>query len=351
MRSVLFLWLSLSCWAQAPEFPVIPGGGGGSGVASVGLTMPSWYAVSGSPVTTTGTLAVTAAGAQTSHQVIGTCGSATSFGPCSLVAADLPAPALTINSTLISGGGTNAILYGDGTTLQNATGVTRTAAGTLTFATSVISPIHTAATSMVFLPGTDSTSAMQFQKSGGTPVLTMDTTNTRLIMPSGTNAKGSYGFNSGNEGLVSTSANYVQMVSNGTGVAAWTSGTYSLGQSMSITWNSASGTLNSGVGFDTSVFRVSAGTFGIGKGGTTANGQLNSAGATFFDPTATTGATRVTVSLGAADSASTVTFTNAGTTSSVGVIVSGQPAITGQRFACLTTTGQIVSSATACVGT
>jgi hypothetical protein len=60
-------------------------------VTSVAQTVPSWLAISGSPVTTSGTLAITPATGQTSHQVIGTCGSATTFTPCALVAGDLPA--------------------------------------------------------------------------------------------------------------------------------------------------------------------------------------------------------------------------------------------------------------------
>ncbi len=68
---------------------------------SVALTMPSWFSVAGSPVAPNGTLAVTAAIGQTSHQVIGTCGSATSFAPCALVSGDLPTVA-------IAQGGTNA---------------------------------------------------------------------------------------------------------------------------------------------------------------------------------------------------------------------------------------------------
>jgi hypothetical protein len=63
----------------------------GGGVSSVGLSVPSWLAVTGSPVTSSGTLAVAPAAAQTSHQVIGTCGTATTFAPCSLVEGDLPA--------------------------------------------------------------------------------------------------------------------------------------------------------------------------------------------------------------------------------------------------------------------
>lgn len=66
-----------------------PGTGGGT-VDSVALTAPTWLAVSGSPVTNSGTLAITAATSQTSHQVIGTCGTATSFAPCALVAGDIP---------------------------------------------------------------------------------------------------------------------------------------------------------------------------------------------------------------------------------------------------------------------
>ncbi len=63
---------------------------GSGSVTSVALTMPAWLTVGGSPVTTSGTLAVTATTAQTSHQVIGTCGTFTTFAPCSLVAGDIP---------------------------------------------------------------------------------------------------------------------------------------------------------------------------------------------------------------------------------------------------------------------
>ena len=68
-------------------------------VTSVGLSMPSWFSVANSPVTGSGTLTVTAAGSQTAHQVIGTCGTATSFAPCSLVAGDIPALAYLSNAS------------------------------------------------------------------------------------------------------------------------------------------------------------------------------------------------------------------------------------------------------------
>lgn len=70
------------------------GAGGGGTVTSVGLTTPSWLSVSGGPITTTGTLAVTAATGQTSHQVLGTFGG-TSVTLGSLTGADLPSPSAT----------------------------------------------------------------------------------------------------------------------------------------------------------------------------------------------------------------------------------------------------------------
>jgi hypothetical protein len=68
-------------------------------VTSVGLSAPSWLTVSNSPINGAGTLTFAAATGQTSHQVIGTCGSATSFAPCSLVAGDLPSIPLATGVT------------------------------------------------------------------------------------------------------------------------------------------------------------------------------------------------------------------------------------------------------------
>ena len=50
----------------------------------------SWLTPSVTNSTTTPVLALAAATGQTSHKVIGTCGTATAFAPCTLVAADLP---------------------------------------------------------------------------------------------------------------------------------------------------------------------------------------------------------------------------------------------------------------------
>ena len=91
---------SIGKWTQ------ISGGTAAIGtVTSVGLTVPSWLSVANSPVTGAGTLAVTPATAQTSHQVIGTCGSATTFTPCLLVAGDIPTgiPIANVGTSGLSG--------------------------------------------------------------------------------------------------------------------------------------------------------------------------------------------------------------------------------------------------------
>ena len=69
---------------------------------SINVAVPSWLTGT-SPVALGGTLTLAAATGQTSHQVIGTCGSATSFAPCSLTLGDLPA----IYYQLLGVGGTS----------------------------------------------------------------------------------------------------------------------------------------------------------------------------------------------------------------------------------------------------
>lgn len=67
-------------------------GGGGGSVTSVGLTLPSWLTVTGSPLTSAGTLAVTATTGQTANQFLGSPnGSSGAVSLRALVAADLPA--------------------------------------------------------------------------------------------------------------------------------------------------------------------------------------------------------------------------------------------------------------------
>lgn len=247
---------------------------------------------------------------------------------------------LTIGTTTISGGCTGCILYGDGTNLQNATGVTRTAAGTLTFATSVVSPMYTGSGAIQLQPGTNSTAAVTVANATGTAYVNFDTTNSRVCIgctsptkPLQVNGDAIF------QGAQFWNSGQLQYYSNSGVTNIWTIGN-----------NSNTGLLLQALPSSSGVFIIPgvSGTVYVGPGSNNAGGS----GTLFIkDQTAVTGATRVLVSLGAADSATTSTFTNAGTSSSAGVIVSGQPATTGQRFACLTTTGQIVSSATACVGT
>lgn len=74
----------------------------GAGVTSVAATVPSWLTVAGSPITTSGTLAFTAATGQTAGRVVGTCGAGTSVSLCALVAGDIPtiSAATQISGTL-----------------------------------------------------------------------------------------------------------------------------------------------------------------------------------------------------------------------------------------------------------
>ena len=69
---------------------------GAGTVTSVALTTPAWLTVGGSPITASGTLAVTATGGQTANQFLATPNGTTgAVGLRSIVAADLPAVSLT----------------------------------------------------------------------------------------------------------------------------------------------------------------------------------------------------------------------------------------------------------------
>src|ERR1039457_5362131 len=103
------------------------------GASSCSATGANWLTctISGS------TLTLGAATGQTSHLVIGTCGSATSFGPCSLGIADLPGTLVTSASSLAS----TALMTGAGSQGAQTT-TTRLSGG-------------------VFYPTTDGTTAIQ----------------------------------------------------------------------------------------------------------------------------------------------------------------------------------------------
>lgn len=101
--------------------------GGAGTVTSVDETVPSWLTVTGNPITNSGVLAIAAATGQTAHQVIGTCGAATSFAPCALVAADIP----TLNQSTT---GSAATL----TTARNIAGNSFNGSANITFANKFI---------------------------------------------------------------------------------------------------------------------------------------------------------------------------------------------------------------------
>lgn len=103
--------------------------GSGGTVTSVGMTVPTWLTVSGSPVTSSGTLAVSATTGQTANQFIATPnGSSGAVGLRAIATADLPSG---VTQTIASGTaslGTSAIASGAkaSTVTVTATGVAST---------------------------------------------------------------------------------------------------------------------------------------------------------------------------------------------------------------------------------
>lgn len=95
--------------------------GGGSGtVTSVALTVPSWLSVSGSPITSSGTLAVVTATGQTANLFLATPNGETGAVTLrAIVAADLPnlpASIITSGQLALARGGTGSDLSGTGGT-------------------------------------------------------------------------------------------------------------------------------------------------------------------------------------------------------------------------------------------
>jgi len=137
------IWFAQAARAQCSVPPAPPG------ASSCSNPLANWLTcqISGT------TLTLGAATGQTPHQVIGTCGASTSFGPCSLGIADLPATLVTSAASLTS----TALMTGAGSQAAQ-TATTKLSGG-------------------VFFPTTDSITAIQFDKANGTSnVLTLDTT-------------------------------------------------------------------------------------------------------------------------------------------------------------------------------
>lgn len=180
-------------------------------VTSVSMTVPSWLSVTGSPIMTAGTLAVSAATSQTSHRVVGT-GAGTSVALIGLSTADLPftysgntaelgtvTGSLTAGHTIVSDASGN--LIDSGTTGGSGT-VTTFSAGTLSplFTTSVATATSTPALSFslstaiahkTFMNNTGSTAAPGFQSIGtGDLPFTYSGNTTKLVTTTGSLTNG-----------------------------------------------------------------------------------------------------------------------------------------------------------------
>lgn len=75
--------------------------GSGSGIGSITWAIPSWLSASPTTLSASGIQTFSPASGQTSHQVIGTCGTASSFAPCVLVAGDIPALPYLSSATVL----------------------------------------------------------------------------------------------------------------------------------------------------------------------------------------------------------------------------------------------------------
>lgn len=102
----------------------------GTGVTSVGLTLPSWYTVTGSPVTSSGTLAVTATAGQTAKSFLATpTGTTGAISLRTIALGDLPTITVASGGTGVGTLTTHGVLLGQGT--GNVTAVAAMAADTL----------------------------------------------------------------------------------------------------------------------------------------------------------------------------------------------------------------------------
>ena len=112
----------------------------GTAVLTSSASVPSWLAAAAT--STAGVIAITANTGQTAHQVIGTCNTATTFGPCSLVTGDLPTVAIAQGGLNATSAGSLGMIPNTSSTTASAWTVTPTlgsvgvSTGTLTLASS-----------------------------------------------------------------------------------------------------------------------------------------------------------------------------------------------------------------------
>jgi hypothetical protein len=234
---------------------------GGSGVTSVALSLPAIFSVTGSPVTTTGTLSATLA-----SQAAATVFAAPAGGPGAptfraLTATDIPnhdAAKITTGSFGVARGGTGLattptngqILIGNGTgyslaTLTQGSGVTITnGAGTVTIASTGLSNPMTTTGDIIFGGATGTPTRLAgsagFLKSTGAAAPTWSAL-AATDVPNLDAAKittGSFGTARGGTGLTTTPTNGQILIGNGTGYSLAT-----LTQGSGVTITNGAGTV------------------------------------------------------------------------------------------------------------
>lgn len=251
---------------------------------------------------------------------------------------------LTIGTTTISGGGTNAILYGDGSNLQNDLGFLRAGIGKWTIKDPTAT---TGITSFICQEGAgqSTTPCLQVKNNGGTAGVNITgiavgigttapirglvvsganhTTTAEWILQNTTMPANNRNFNFASESTGGSNGQWYLRTLNDAGTNA---------QTYFMILDNTGGDVLFGNSFTDAGYKVD-----IQKSGS--SGTLR-----VFDQTATTGATRVIVSLGAADSATTATLTNAGTTKSGGYQSSDGTAGVSQTCTILSITSFVVKN-------
>jgi len=184
------------------ELQTPPAASGGGTVTSVtcGSFGASWLTCNFGSTTTTPSLVLSATVGQTSHQVIGTCGSATSFAPCPLVVGDLPATVVTSAASLgsgavMTGSGSQGSQTPDASNFQYVTSTAAPSAPTITHGGTAGSTTHGYCTALRLVNVNGPNSACSTTATTTTSAATVNGTNYDIVTapacasaPSGTTA-------------------------------------------------------------------------------------------------------------------------------------------------------------------
>lgn len=220
-------------------------GSAGGGLTSVGLSMPTWLAVANTPLVANGVIAVTPASAQTSHQVIGTCGTGTTFGPCTLVAADIPS--IGFEKILSGSNNTGLVMTSGGVFSYSGTGIINAnellgvllsslGNGIYKFASGVPS-LATAGTDYVIPSGNISGTAANLS---GTPALPNGVTGTTQTVGDNTTKLATDAFvianaGSGSSGITGGVAGYFTLYGSATTITAPAPCDYNITNALAVT--------------------------------------------------------------------------------------------------------------------